>query len=273
MKSTIRAKTAHEKLLLDTFSAICRSHSAWKVWSDFCYMFAAAISNSIDKSQYEPREKQYLQIIRRYGKDDQQRFPVMAQAVVEALETNPWQDFLGSMFMALDLGSHWHGQFFTPLSVCRVISEISTGDLKSKIEHDGYISVLDPACGAGALLISFAETCVNKKVNYQQHVLFAAQDVDMTAGLMCYIQLSLLGCPGYVIIRDSLAHPMTGHPLLVQPAEDTWITPLFCSDVWHWRRAMLMMDRLCRPEPKASSKKYFFFTFQKGTESKNVRSH
>jgi hypothetical protein len=73
--STIRTRTANEKLLLDTFSAICRTHSGWEVWSDFCYMFAAAISNSIDKSQYENREKRYLQLIRRYDKEDQQRFP------------------------------------------------------------------------------------------------------------------------------------------------------------------------------------------------------
>jgi hypothetical protein len=199
-------------------------------------------------------------------------FPIMAQAVIEALEMDPWQDFLGAMFMALDLGSHWHGQFFTPFSVCRAMSEISVGDIKAQVERDGYISVLDPACGAGALLIAFAETCTKKNVNYQQHVLFAAQDIDMTAGLMCYIQLSLLGCPGYVVIRDSLLHPMTGHPLLVQPEEDTWITPLFCSDVWHWRQAAVMMDRLCRtPQPKEDSKKFFFFTFQKGAE--NVRMH
>lgn len=235
-------------------------------------MFAAAISNSIDKTQFESREKRYLQLIQRYDREDQQRFPIMAQAVIEALEMDPWQDFLGAMFMALDLGSHWHGQFFTPFSVCRAMSGISAGDIKAQVERDGYISVLDPACGAGALLIAFAETCTQKKVNYQQHVLFAAQDIDITAGLMCYIQLSLLGCPGYVVIRNSLLHPMTGHPLLVQPAEYTWITPLFCSDVWHWRQAAVMMDRLCRkPKPKESSKKYFFFTFQKGAE--NVRVH
>lgn len=235
-------------------------------------MFAAAISNRIDKSQYPDREKRYLQLIRKYDKDDQQRFPIMAQAVIESLEENPWQDFLGAMFMLLDLGSHWHGQFFTPYSVCQMMSEIDAGDLKAQIEHDGWISVLDPACGAGALLIAFAETCSKKKVNYQQHVLFAAQDIDITAGLMCYIQMSLLGCPGYVIIRDSLMHPMTGHPLFQQSAEDTWITPLFCSDVWHWRQVAVMMDKLCRaPQPKEDPKKYFFFTFQKGVE--NVRTH
>lgn len=270
--STIRTKTANEKLLVDTYSAICRTHNGWEVWTDFCYMFAAAISNSVDKTQYQSRENRYLQIIRKYDKEDQQRFPIMAQAVIEGLEANPCQDFLGAMFMTLDLGSNWHGQFFTPYHVCQLMAEISAQGLKAKIEEDGWTSVSDPCCGGGAMLIAFADTCTQQKINYQQHVIFAAQDIDMTAGLMCYIQMSLLGCPGYVIIRDTLLHPMTGHPLLVKPAEDTWITPLFCSDVWHWRRVALMMDRLCRPpQPKEDSKTYFFFTFQKGVE--NVRMH
>jgi type I restriction-modification system DNA methylase subunit len=234
-------------------------------------MFAAAIANRIDKSQYQDREDQYLQLIRRYEKDDQRRFPVMAQAVIEALEENPWQDFLGSMFMRLNLGSHWHGQFFSPYHICQFMADICDSGLKDEIQKKGWTSVCDPCCGAGVMLIAFAETCMKQEVNYQEHVIFAAQDIDMTAGLMCYIQLSLLGCPGYVIIRDTLAHPMTGHPLFVQPADDTWITPFYCSNVWEWRRAAVAMDRLCRSGQQQDQKKYFFFTFQRGAE--NVRSH
>lgn len=237
----IRTVTQHEKLFIDTYNTLCYSHSGWEVWSDFCYMAAAAISNTIDKKQANNREKQYLSIIKRYPKKDQQLFPQMLAAVVEALEENPEQDFLGSMFMRLDLGSHWHGQFFTPYHVCEFMSEIDAIGLKSQIEKDGWIGVSDPCCGAGAMLIAFAGTCMDQKINYQQHILFAAQDIDMTAGLMCYIQLSLLGCPGYVVIRDSLKYPMTGNPLFMQPAEDTWITPMYCSDVWHWRRVAHMV--------------------------------
>src|SRR5699024_11833427 len=67
----------------------------------------------------------------------------------------------------------------------------------------------DPACGAGALLVAFANECLRQKVNYQTSVLFVAQDIDFTVGLMCYIQLSLLGCAGYVVIGDTLVRPST----------------------------------------------------------------
>ena len=62
-------------------------------------------------------------------------------------------------------------------------------------QKQGWISVSDPACGAGALLIAFANECRRQHINYQTSVLFVAQDIDFLAGCMCYIQLSLLGCP------------------------------------------------------------------------------
>ena len=46
-------------------------------------------------------------------------------------------------------------------------------------------------------------------INYQNHVLVAAQDIDMTVALMCYIQLSLLGVAGYVKIGNSITDPIT----------------------------------------------------------------
>ena len=35
-------------------------------------------------------------------------------------------------------------------------------------------------------------------------MLFVAQDIDLTVGLMCYIQLSFLGCAGYVFATHDL---------------------------------------------------------------------
>lgn len=57
------------------------------------------------------------------------------------------------------------------------------------------------------MLIAFANVAREHKLNYQRDVLFVAQDIDQTAALMCYIQLSLLGCPAVVIVGDSLAKP------------------------------------------------------------------
>lgn len=273
MSHVIRTRTDAEKEFVKIFSQMSNEHQSWKVWSDFCYMAAAAISNSVDKVSAPGREKQYLQTIKKYRKPYQENFSKLLAIVVEALERDPDQDFLGELFMALELGNHWKGQSFTPYSVTRMMAAMNVGDeLQEKIKHDGYISVSDPACGAGATLMAFANECMRQKINYQQHVIFAAQDIDETAALMCYIQLSLLGCPGYVTIDDTLAHPQTGDPLFIQPADNVWLTPFYFSQVWQQRRAVKMLDRLLRTgQPEKPKKEFFFFTFQKGAE--NVRSY
>lgn len=101
--------------------------------------------------------------------------------------------------------------------------------------------------GAGALLVAFANECRRQKVNYQQSVLCVAQDIDFTVGLMCYIQLSLLGCAEYVVIGDTLAHPATTYDrrgLIPRDEGNVWYTPMYFRDVWHWRRVWAQVDMM-----------------------------
>ena len=145
--------------------------------------------------------------------------------------------------MNLDLGSHWHGQFFTPYDICRMMAKISLNggerDAKTEILDHGYISINDPACGAGATLIAAANQLRNQYINYQTDALFVGQDIDRIAGMMCYIQLSLLGCAGYVVIADTLSNPITGADVLIpcpKADQEMWYTPMFASELWTQRR-------------------------------------
>lgn len=104
---------------------------------------------------------------------------------------------------------------------------------------EDWISVNDPACGAGGLLIAYANECRSQHVNYQTSVLFVGQDIDPVVGLMCYIQLSLLGCPGYVVIDDSIKNPIQSYDskgLLPVMSERVWLTPVFFHSIWIYRR-------------------------------------
>lgn len=108
----------------------------------------------------------------------------------------------------------------------------------------------DPACGAGAMLIA-ARNALSRKGFGSNDVLFIAQDIDRVTALMCYIQLSLLGCAGYVIIADSLSHPAVSaadSPLeIVQmPEQDIWIMPALSDDVWKWRRLLTQIERVIK---------------------------
>ena len=96
-----------EKEFIDLFRSLCTSRSSWQVWSDLVTAMACSLSNAADRSpqHYEKREQEYAQCIQRIGSVDK---AAEALAIVTlALEQDPDQDFLGKMYMSLELSSHW----------------------------------------------------------------------------------------------------------------------------------------------------------------------
>ena len=172
-------------------------------------------------------------------------FPRMTDELIKAMDENQEQDFLGEMFMALELGSHWKGQFFTPYSVCEMTAAITLPAAKGRISVQGWVGINDPACGAGALLIA-ARNALNGLGVGPGQAFFVGQDIDRTAALMCYIQLSLLGCAGYIVIADTIRYPMTGHTLLprIQPEQDVWFMPMAMMEIWQGRARAARMDEI-----------------------------
>ena len=236
-KKAHRTLKESQKEFVKIFSALCQSKSAWQVWNDFITCAAVAISNRLEpnRKRWQKREDVYMAIIRSYA-GEEKAMPELLAITATALEDDPEQDYLGEMFMALEMGSHWHGQFFTPYSICRLMAKVSCGTVGDR----PWISVNDPACGAGALLIAARNQYNDAGVGYDR-VLFTAQDINSTAGLMCYIQLSLLGCAGYVCIADTICNPcmcIDGRGLI--PAEkegqDIWYTPAYYTDIWITRQ-------------------------------------
>lgn len=68
-------------------------------------MFAIAISNAFDKSHYDACEETYLKIINKYDEKERMVFPELVVDVTNVLESAPEQDFLGSVYMELELGN------------------------------------------------------------------------------------------------------------------------------------------------------------------------
>ena len=173
----------------------------------------------MDSERKAAREQEYVECIKRLGGTD--KAAELLGVIVKTFEENPSQDFLGGLFIKLGLNNHWRGQFFTPYHICEFMAQIALMDANEEIASKGYVSICDCACGAGAMLIAVV-----------------AQDIDRIAGLMCYIHLSLLGCPGYVVIGDSITNPVVGEPLmpLEMPGQELWCTPMFFSPDWIHRR-------------------------------------
>lgn len=221
----------------DLFVRLAERHGRHEVWSDFITMSACALSNAGDKRLFQEREEMYLASVKRYTKDEADILAQMLGYVIMALEENPEQDFLGEMFSGLNLHNEWKGQFFTPYHVGSFMAAINIESAKEELKQKDYITVNDCCCGAGCLLIAFANEARKAKIDFQNRVIFVAQDLDFTAAMMCYIQLSLLGCKAIVKVGNSLTDPFVPADL---EGKDVWYTPMYtCGNLF---RLLSMMN-------------------------------
>lgn len=211
------------------FDKLLRSldrHQLWQVFGDFCELAALSFENVVPRDPR--REQEYLDVVKRYEPDEVQVFPKLLAMVVEALEDHP-QDFLGQAFMRLELSNHWHGQFFTPFELGQVMAVATLGSaetLKAQVEAKGFVSVLDPAVGAGCLPIALVGHMQQLGIDPQQHLYLEAWDLDRTAAHMTLIQLSLLHIPAEIVIGNSLS----------MGVRDRLHTPAYHLGLWQWKR-------------------------------------
>ncbi|WP_409286723.1 N-6 DNA methylase [Pseudomonas guariconensis] len=181
-------------------------HSPREVFQDFCEMAAIAFSNAFEVTHREVREAQYMRLISKYKPAHHDMFRTLLEELTLAMEKAPG-DILGQMFMEIGGASPRAGQFFTPESVTRVLHDLTLADpadIRRIIEERGFITVSEPACGAGAVAIGFALKLQEMGVNYQQHMHATLVDIDIRAVHMAFVQLSLLHVPAVVVHGDSL---------------------------------------------------------------------
>lgn len=207
--------------------AVSDRHDLWSVWSDFVEMSAISISNAVDWAQRDAREERYLAIVKRYTTEQAKRIAEVFGALTMAFEENEIDDVLGGVFMELELGSKWAGQFFTPFPICRVMAAMSLHDLAATIEARGFVTASDPAVGAGAMPLAIAAEMKAAGLNYQECLHVTAQDIDERAAHMAYIQLSLLHVPAVVVVGDTLR----------METRARWYTPAHVLGGWSMRLA------------------------------------
>ena len=229
-------KSSFHKDFGDIFVRLAERHGRHEVWSDFITMSACALSNASDTRFQKEREAMYMAAVKRYTKDEADMLAQMLSYVIMALEENPEQDFLGEMFSGLNLHNEWRGQFFTPYHVGSFMAAINIESAKEELKQKEYITVNDCCCGAGCLLIAFANEARKAKIDFQNRVVFVAQDLDFTAAMMCYIQLSLLGCKAVVKVGNSLTDPFVPADL---EGSNVWYTPMYtCGNLFRFISVM-----------------------------------
>ena len=161
-------RNERQRELEKLYNKLCGRYSRYEVWQDMVVMIACSIANAVDKRYFNEREAMYMRVVQKYNKDELAVFPDFFTHIVLGMEENPDCDFLGELYMNLELGNKHAGQFFTPYSVCRLMAECSIQDdlLKEQIEKYGWISINDCACGAGATLVAAANYMNAIGINY-----------------------------------------------------------------------------------------------------------
>lgn len=214
----------HMQQFVSLFNQTAPCENRWQVFSDFVHMAACSLFNAVHRD--EAFEADYMQRVARYSAEGAHNMSRLLAEVIQGLEFCP-TDFLGQIFMNLELGNARHGQFFTPYSVSYTMARMTLSDGLSVLtsgERD-FITVSDPACGAGGMIVAMAEAMLEAGFNPQKQMVAYCVDIDPVAVMMCYIQLSLMGIPAIVA---------TGNSLTVDIKREM-ATPMFVLGHWHHR--------------------------------------
>jgi hypothetical protein len=249
-RNPLGTSNPHQKELAKLLSDMARAggHRMWSLFRDFLNVHALALSNVADPAQREKREVEYMAIAKRYTKDELLQFRDGLHLVVAGLEENPFQDFLGSLFMSLELGNEWGGQFFTPYEVSYLMAKITFDavHVRRQVGENGFVTIGDPCAGGGAMLIAAANAISDAGFNYQKVMHVTAQDIDLTAVHMTYIQLSLLYVPALVIHGNSLLVEERSH----------WFTLAHTRDGWDYRLALAAREPKVAPREEESESEW-----------------
>lgn len=227
--ASIKVKPEYKELV-KLFNQLTGSRSLWQVFNDCIEMFALSIQNTFCFGQtFEKNENRYKDIVKNYSKSEVEIIVKVFAEITNALEANPFQDFLGDLYMQLDMGSNVLGQFFTPYTVsyAMAVSLFDEEYAKAELSQKGYISLLEPAVGGGANVIAFCEMLKKHDINFQTQCVIVCQELSKLTALMCYTALSLIGCAAVAKIGNSLSDPYTNYFAECSKGAEIWTTPMF----------------------------------------------
>ena len=192
------------------------------VFKDFLALSTYAIMQPFYRSP--DIEQKYMNIISKYNKEQANDFSQMLALLVTVLEEK-YQDFLGQVYMQLNISNKASGQFFTPYHVSKLMAEITYIDNQNDIKNQEIVTLSEPCCGSGGIIIAYAEIMKKYGINFQQNLFVEAIDIDELCFQMAYLQLSLYGIPARVMLGDTLAYEFS----------QIIYTPMYFINGFSWR--------------------------------------
>jgi type I restriction-modification system DNA methylase subunit len=181
----------HVSNIADPLEEITRAgHDHYSVFDDWVSLIVAAFQR--DDKTYNEVLSTYTE--RDHGSDNAPELfaEALGELVTATEETET--DILGDAYEEFGASHDGFGQHFTPHPVSRMMAQLQmTGD----DDPDPPITVADPACGSGRLLVHAAQQSDKEVACY-------GTDKDKTCAKMAAINLFLFDIPGTVVHGDSL---------------------------------------------------------------------
>lgn len=224
-------RTELEREFSGEFSAAAARRGRYDAWSEFVRIFATEVAwcagNGVEALMAERRA-----LVESLPEAVASSYRAMFGLMVEILEENPFQDFLGGMYMGLEVADRGHGQFFTPFHISRLMASLDVERARAAIGEKGFVSVYEPSCGAGTSVMALAGEMRAAGLDCQRSLYFHAQDISELTALMCYLQTSLAGLSGHVVVGDTLRDErrliLQTPALVIEPA---WTARMMRGDV------------------------------------------
>lgn len=199
----------HRKDIIASINQISGKYSAYEVFTDWIRCMALSISNTCDMNHdkvWEDREQAYKDTMRKYSLEERKKLCEMMVMLAETLDDGI-EDVLGDIYMKSGMGSKAAGQFFTPYHLCVLTARLSMQAQIEKYKEGEKLTLNEPACGGGAMIIAAAQILQEEGINYQKVMDVVAQDLDWKGVYMCYVQLSLLGISATCVQGSTLSDP------------------------------------------------------------------
>lgn len=189
----MKPETNFRKIL----ESVSHRYEARQIFDAFVKLGACALAAGT-------REEEYLAEAKRWDKEELNRFAQAMACLVREMEKHPYEDLLGTFYMDFALsyqGQKWHCEFHTPKPIGDAMARMTFGD--GVIPEDKKtLTILEPACGSGALILSAAEAIQPQD---RRKLRVTAIDINETACDMCFINTTLWGIPCRVIHGNTLS--------------------------------------------------------------------
>lgn len=197
-----------------------RGFNQYDVFRDWVELILAALQRDDD---------QYLAILEDYDRDREydrgDRVPdLFAEAFgeLQAAMADSNKDVLGMVYEEFGVQNEESGQHFTPHSAARMIAELQlTGE-----DPDPPVTIADPTCGSGRLLVHAAR-------QHDVPVVCFGQDENLLCAMMAALNLCFFTIDGVIVCGDTLTmdthrawvtrgSPLGGEPQEVDPSDIPW---------------------------------------------------